>query len=125
MNQYKLLATLCLLVASNALAATLVAEINPQTHLASTVDGTRLYQDSSTLGPVATIVGVATNKMEFTAPTDGKCHNYWATNYNKTGESPKSNPVVWCPPNTDYPPVGQPPVTVGGFKITTKVEPLP
>jgi len=107
-----------------ASAATLTAEWTPQTTMSATVDGTRIYQDTSTGGPVASSIGVVNNSVSFPMPVDGKCHNYWATNYKGTTESPKSDVITWCPVNTDPPPAIGPPVNVGGFKITTTVTPL-
>jgi hypothetical protein len=110
-------------------AVTLTAEWTPQTHLAETVHGTRIYQDSSAAGPVAEVAGVAKNAVTFPAPTDGLCHNYWAVNYNAAGVSPNSAVVAWCPPAavTDPPPPEQPPTAIPGFKVTTvtTVTPLP
>jgi hypothetical protein len=108
----------------NVLANTLTAEWTSQSTLANQIDGTRIYQDTATTAPVASVTGVAVNKASFSAPTDGKCHNYFARNHKGGVESANSNVILWCPPNVDPPPAVQPPVGVGGFKIITTVEPL-
>jgi hypothetical protein len=110
------------ILAGQAQAAQLVAEWLPQTTLA--IDGTRIYQNSSASGPVASVPGNTINTVTFTVTDDGRCHNFWAVNYNSVGESPRSEVVLWCPPSVDPPPAGQPPATVGGFKIVTTVEPI-
>lgn len=116
----KLLFAMLILSTSTAYSAELTAEWTPQTTLQ--IDGTRIYQDTSSTGPVAEVVGNQLNRISFLMPEDGKCHNYWATNYIGVIESPKSAIVMWCPPNEDPPPAIQPPTIIGGFKIT--VEPL-
>jgi hypothetical protein len=107
-----------------ASAATLQAEWTDQRHLAGVIDGTRLYQDSASVAPVAEVSGVAVSTAEFPMPTDGKCHNYFLRNYTGSIESENSNIYLWCPQQSDPPPAIQPPVTVGGFKIITTVEPI-
>ena len=116
----KLLFAILILSTTPAYSGQLKAEWTPQTTLQ--IDGTRIYQDTSGPGPVAEVTGNQVNTAAFPMPDDGKCHNYWATNYIGSAESPKSAVVTWCPPNEDPPPAIQPPLIIGGFKIT--VEPL-
>ena len=116
----RLIFAILILLATTAHSAELTAEWTPQTTIQ--IDGTRIYQDTSSAGPVAEVSGNQLNKANFPMPEDGLCHNYWATNFIGSVESAKSEVIAWCPPNDDPPPAIQPPSIIGGFKIT--VEPL-
>lgn len=120
MKKY-VLAIVLLMVASSASAVTFTWT-NP-TENTGKVDGTKIYMDAASKGAVVTVGPTATTAT-VADPTDGKCHNYWARAYKGTVESANSTVAVWCPAAADPPAVIQPPVTIGGFKITTTVTPV-
>lgn len=56
-------------------------------------------------------------------PTDGAAHLYFLTASSADAESANSQTAKWYPIYPDPDPIQQPPVTVGGFKVTVMVEP--
>ena len=84
-------------------------------------EGYRMYMDSSS-NVVLDNIPFATTTASISMSPDGKCHNFWLRAYAGAIESGNSDIAVWCPATTD-PPLPQPPVNVGGFKIEITVTP--
>jgi hypothetical protein len=83
-----------------------------------TADGFILYRDSLDT-EVGGTIPVQDTSVSTTYPGDGQCHNYWLRAFKGTMFSGNSAVAVACPPGINPPPPEQPPLSIGGFTITT------